>query len=63
MYAYLPLFDILLGFALEEYAGAKGGFPPRKKRRRKTIFICTIEKASSLLNSLVENDKRQNEIG
>ena len=59
----LAPFSVSLGFSVEEYAGAKGSFPPRKKRKRKTIFICTIEKAASLLNSLIENGKRQNEIG
>ena len=59
----LAPFSVSLGFSVEEYAGAKGSFPPRKKRKRKTIFICTIEKAALLLNSLIENGKRQNEIG
>ena len=59
----LAPFSVSLGFSVEEYAGVKGSFPPRKKRKRKTIFICTIEKAASLLNSLIENGKRQNEIG
>ncbi|CAG5075502.1 Similar to HELQ: Helicase POLQ-like (Homo sapiens) [Cotesia congregata] len=58
----LSPFAIQLGFLLEEYAGSKGQYPPIKRRRKNTIFICTIEKASGLLNSLIETD-RLDEIG
>ena len=34
----LAPFSVSLGFSVEEYAGAKGSFPPRKKRKRKTIY-------------------------
>ena len=50
-----------LGFNLEEYAGSKGAQPPRKRQRR-CLYVCTIEKANSLTSSL-QDEKRLGEIG
>ena len=50
-----------LGFNLEEYAGSKGALPPRKRKRR-CMYVCTIEKANSLTSAL-QDDKRLEEIG
>ena len=55
----LAQFAVELDFLVEEYAGAKGTFPPKVRRKRNTLFVCTIEKAHSLLNSLIENDRQQ----
>lgn len=58
----LAPFAVDLDFVIEEYAGIKGTIPPRRRRKRHVLYICTIEKAHSLINSLIENDRLQ-EIG
>uniref|UniRef100_F6PXA9 Helicase POLQ-like n=1 Tax=Ciona intestinalis TaxID=7719 RepID=F6PXA9_CIOIN len=58
----LAQFAVELGFLVEEYAAGKGRFPPRKRRKRNVLYVCTIEKANTLVNSLVEAS-RLSELG
>ena len=44
---------IRLNFSIEEYAGSRGSLPP-KSRTKNCIYIATIEKASGLINSLLD---------
>ena len=58
----LTPFALELKFYLEEYAGPKGRFPPTKRRHKNTLYVCTIEKAHALFNSLVA-EGREKELG
>ncbi|KAI6195696.1 hypothetical protein M3Y94_01018000 [Aphelenchoides besseyi] len=57
------MFEEPLGFTVEEYAGHRGRIPPHRRRGFvPRLYICTIEKANILVNSLIM-EKRLNEIG
>jgi POLQ-like helicase len=50
-----------LGFLVEIYAGVRGTFPPRK-RRRNVCYVATVEKALVLVDALLEGG-RLREVG
>ncbi|XP_053599806.1 helicase POLQ-like [Plodia interpunctella] len=58
----LSPFAVNLDFLVEEYAAGKGHIPPKKRRKKNSIYIATIEKGLALIRSLIELD-RLHEIG
>nr|XP_045595489.1 helicase POLQ-like [Procambarus clarkii] len=58
----LSPFGVELGFLVEEYAASKGTFPPKPRRKKRVIYVATIEKASGLVNALLET-RRVEELG
>lgn len=60
--ASLAALEDELGVVVEEYAASKGRFPPIRRRHVNSIYVCTIEKANGLVNSLIENG-RADELG
>ncbi|XP_036335802.1 helicase POLQ-like isoform X1 [Rhagoletis pomonella] len=55
-------FAIAMNFIVDEYTAGKGKCPPMKRRKRKSIFIASIEKGAVLIDSLIEA-QRADEIG
>ncbi|KAH3855655.1 hypothetical protein DPMN_098225 [Dreissena polymorpha] len=56
----MSIFAVDLNFYVEEYAGSKGRFPPIKRQSNRSLYIATIEKAQSIVNSLIETDRIEN---
>lgn len=48
-------------FYVEEYVGGKGKYPPTK-HKKKSVYVCTIEKAAGLIESLLETNRLE-EVG
>ncbi|XP_065359791.1 helicase POLQ-like [Calliphora vicina] len=55
-------FAIGLDFIVDEYTAGKGKCPPVPRKKRKSIYIASIEKGAVLLDSLIDA-QRANEIG
>lgn len=54
----MPL-AVEFNFLIEEYCAGKGSIPPVKRRKKNSIFICTIEKGQILFDSLIESGRTQ----
>ncbi|BFF99603.1 helicase POLQ-like [Drosophila madeirensis] len=55
-------FAIELDFIVDEYTAGKGKCPPQPRRKRRSLFIASIEKGAVLMDSLIDV-QRPHEIG
>ncbi|XP_030572640.1 helicase POLQ-like [Drosophila novamexicana] len=55
-------FAIALDFIVDEYTAGKGKCPPQPQRKRRSLFIASIEKGAVLMDSLIDA-QRPHEIG
>ncbi|XP_022231027.2 helicase POLQ-like [Drosophila obscura] len=55
-------FAIDLDFIVDEYTAGKGKCPPEPRRKRRSLFIASIEKGAVLMDSLIDV-QRPHEIG
>lgn len=55
-------FAVEFRFNVEEYCAGKGSIPPARRRKKNTIYVCTIEKSQILFDSLHKTG-RLKEIG
>lgn len=58
----LAPFGVALGFIVSEYAGERGQYPPPVRKKRRTVYVCTIEKAVGVVTSL-QQEGRVSELG
>lgn len=58
----LSSFGLDLEFYVEEYVGGKGKYPPTKHFKKRSVYVCTTEKAAGLIESLLDAN-RLDEIG
>ncbi|XP_034104144.1 helicase POLQ-like [Drosophila albomicans] len=55
-------FAIAMDFIVDEYTAGKGKCPPQPQRKRRCLFIASIEKGAVLMDSLIDAE-RPHEIG
>lgn len=55
-------FAIALDFIVDEYTAGKGKCPPQPQRKRRSLFVASIEKGAVLMDSLIDA-QRAHEIG
>ncbi|KAG0727390.1 Helicase POLQ-like [Chionoecetes opilio] len=58
----LSPFGVELDFLVEEYASSRGTYPPARHKKKRVVYVATIEKALGLVNSLMSED-RMKELG
>lgn len=52
----LSPFGLNLEFNVEEYVGGKGMHPPIQRKRKSTLYICTLERGAGLVDCMLANN-------
>ncbi|VVC28997.1 Hypothetical protein CINCED_3A019032 [Cinara cedri] len=49
-------FGLNLEFNVEEYVGGKGKHPPIQRKRKSSLYVCTLERGAGLVDCMLAND-------
>ncbi|XP_050430303.1 helicase POLQ-like isoform X2 [Adelges cooleyi] len=54
----LSPFGLALEFHVEEYVGGKGKHPPTQRKRKSSLYVCTLERGAGLVDCMLADNGR-----
>jgi len=52
----LCAFGLNLEFNVEEYVGGKGKHPPLHRKRKSSLYVCTLERGAGLVDCMLSDN-------